>query len=164
MFYKGKGRNKACICNKYCGNTRKYLHHIHSTHWNRFYREEVITKIDILLSRSTSVTDRENKQKRLFLNMHGTPVVTTHTKTDPERLTLSRKHASLSDLYSLDAENVTIHTAYTMVTAKVPWWRKNKVESYLSISWLWILSKCFCQALCWTWNSTVTPTRWSGLW
>lgn len=52
--------------------------------------------------------------------MHGTPVVTTHTKTDPERLTLSRKHASLSDLYSLDAENVTIHTAYTMVTAKVP--------------------------------------------
>lgn len=47
-------------------------------------------------------------------------MVTTRTKTDPERLTLGRKHASLSDLYSLNAENVTIHTTYTTVTVKVP--------------------------------------------
>lgn len=70
MFCKGKGQNKAHSCNKYCGNTRKYTYHIHSTLWNRFYREEGITRTDTLLSRSASVTDRTNKA--LFLNMHGT--------------------------------------------------------------------------------------------
>jgi len=84
------------------------------------YREGGIAKTDTLLSRSTSVTDRENKQEGLFLNTHSTPTVTTCTKTDPEQLPLRGKHAPLSDPYSLDAENVTIHTTYTMVTAKVP--------------------------------------------
>lgn len=74
-----------------------------------------MTKTDILLSRSTSVTDKQtNAVPKHTRHTHG------HRRSDPEMFALRRTHAALNDLSSLYAENINIQTTYTVVTAEVP--------------------------------------------